>query len=54
MYSIPDPASIFDVFYFSNEVERIGEEVSAWWAAGWLDREWVCGLHLEAATAAHG
>jgi hypothetical protein len=31
MYSIPDPASIFDVFYFSNEVERIGEEVSGWW-----------------------
>ena len=27
MYSIADPAAVFDVFWFSNEVERIGWQV---------------------------
>lgn len=29
MYSIADPAAVFDVFWFSNEVERIGKQVRA-------------------------
>ena len=31
MYSIADPAAVFDVFWFSNDVERIGEQVRCWW-----------------------
>jgi hypothetical protein len=50
MYSIADPAAVFDVFWFSNDVERIGEQVRSA-AAAWVARRHGTAAALGAARA---